>query len=282
MFTVILRTIFSADTVRFEPGLWVLVSVVLKGERIEGSSTGVGLRFDFLPLLIGRPIKRGKKSKRSPTPVDDPSMRSPLRTTDTSTQSPGSKRTVSAEKMVRRMTVNMADTVSRMTSLKHSHEKQRVEIAALKAVATETLLEITDYSSSSAGNAEREQQRSTRSRGAAPSYKSNHATRQPLPLAVAFCRACRWESRIMTYVKLRAPQATRHPVPTHNAPSTRKKQEARSKKKQEARRRRQQAAQADAASKKGTLANDRWSTLFILDVIERRKLLCICVNAASL
>jgi hypothetical protein len=62
------------------------------------------------------------------------------------------------------MTVNMADTVSRMTSLKHSHEKQRVEIAALKAVATETLLEITDYSSSSAGNAEREQQRSTRSR----------------------------------------------------------------------------------------------------------------------
>ena len=80
---------------------------------------------------IGRPIKRGKKSKRSPTPVDDPSMRSPLRTTDTSTQSPGSKRTVSAEKMVRRMTVNMADTVSRMTSLKHSHEKQRVEIAAL-------------------------------------------------------------------------------------------------------------------------------------------------------
>jgi hypothetical protein len=80
---------------------------------------------------IGRPIKRGKKSKRSPTPVDDPSMRSPLRTTDTSTQSPGSKRTVSAEKMVSRMTVNMADTVSRMTSLKHSHEKQRVEIAAL-------------------------------------------------------------------------------------------------------------------------------------------------------
>ena len=84
-----------------------------------------------------------------------------------------------------------------------------------------------NYSSSSAGNAEREQQRSTRSRGAAPSYKSNHATRQPLPLAVAFCRACRWESRIMTYVKLRAPQATRHPVPvpTHQAHARSKKQE---------------------------------------------------------
>jgi hypothetical protein len=94
-----------------------------------------------------------------------------------------------------------------------------------------------NYSSSSAGNAEREQQqqRSTRSRGAAPSYKSNHATRQPLPLAVAFCRACRWESRIMTYVKLRAPQATRHPVPTHQAHARSKKQEeARSKKKKAA------------------------------------------------
>jgi hypothetical protein len=57
MFTVILRTIFSADTVRFEPGLWVLVSVVLKGERIEGSSMSVGLRFDFLPLFFGWTIQ---------------------------------------------------------------------------------------------------------------------------------------------------------------------------------------------------------------------------------
>jgi hypothetical protein len=64
-------------------------------------------------------------------------------------------------------------------------------------------------------------------------------------------------------------------------PSTQHTQDARSKKKQEARR--QQAAQADAASKKGTLVNgERWSTLFITDVIKRRKMLCICFNAASL
>jgi hypothetical protein len=56
---------------------------------------------------------------------------------------------------------------------------------------------------------------------------------------------------------------------------------ARSKKQEEARRRKQEA-QADAASKKGTLVNERWFTLFIMDVIERRKMLCICVNAASL
>ncbi|MDA9686864.1 hypothetical protein N9U05_00055 [bacterium] len=59
----------------------------------------------------------------------------------------------------------------------------------------------------------------------------------------------------------------------HQAPSTRKIQEAR---------RKQQGAQADAASKKGTLVNERWFTLFIMDAIERRKMLCICVNAASL
>ena len=178
---------------------------------------------------IAQPKKsRGKKSKRSPTPVDDPSMRSPLRTTDTSTQSPGSKRTVSAEKMVRRMTVNMADTVSRMTSLKHSHEKQRVEIAALKAVATETLLEITDYSSSSAGNAEREQQRSTRSR---PQLQIKP---RDTPAAPFSCCLLSGMSVGEPYYDVRkTPRATSHKAPSANAPSTRKKQEARRSKKQE-------------------------------------------------
>jgi hypothetical protein len=66
-------------------------------------------------------------------------------------------------------------------------------------------------------------------------------------------------------------------------PSAKHQAHARSKKQEEARRR-QHGAQADAASKKGTLVNERWFTLFIMDVIERRKMLCICicVNAASL
>jgi hypothetical protein len=79
----------------------------------------------------------------------------------------------------------------------------------------------------------------------------------------------------MAYVKLRAPQHERA-----KAPSAKHTLHARRKKEEEARRK--QAAQADAASKKGTLVNERWFTLFIMDVIKRRKMLCICFNAASL
>jgi hypothetical protein len=79
-------------------------------------------------------------------------------------------------------------------------------VSVAKAVATEASLEITVAAAQAM-----QKESSSGAREAAPSYKPNHATRQPLPLAAAFCEACRWESRIMTYVKLRAPQGTRHP-----------------------------------------------------------------------
>jgi hypothetical protein len=44
-------------------------------------------------------------------------------------------------------------------------------------------------------------------------------------------------------------------------------------KKEEEARRWQQSVQTDATSKKGTLVNERWFTLFIVDVIKRRKML---------
>jgi hypothetical protein len=55
-------------------------------------------------------------------------------------------------------------------------------------------------------------------------------------------------------------------------PSAKHQAHARSKKQEEARTKgSMNEAQADAASKKGTLVNERWFTLFIMDVIERRK-----------
>jgi hypothetical protein len=44
-------------------------------------------------------------------------------------------------------------------------------------------------------------------------------------------------------------------------------------KKEEEARRWQQSVQTDATSEKGTLVNERWFTLFIVDVIKRRKML---------
>ena len=85
-----------------------------------------------------------------------------------------------------------------------------------------------NYSSSSAGNAEREQQRSTRSR---PQLQIKP---RDTPAAPFSCCILSGMSVGEPYYDVRkTPRATSRKAPSANAPSTRKKQEARRSKKQE-------------------------------------------------